>query len=46
MNTPRPSTLLTLDEALARLLGAVQPLAGSDTVSTFDALGRVLVSDV
>jgi len=46
MNTPRPSTLLTLDEALARLLGAVQPLAGHDTVSTFDGLGRVLASDV
>ena len=46
MNTPRLSTLLTLDEALARLLGAVQPLAGHDTVSTFDGLGRVLASDV
>ncbi len=46
MNTPRPTTLLTLDEALARLLGAVQPLSGSETVSTFDALGRVLASDV
>ncbi len=46
MNTPRPTTLLTLDEALARLLGAVQPLTGSETVSTFDALGRVLANDV
>jgi molybdopterin molybdotransferase len=46
MNTPRPSTLLTLDEALARLLGAVQPLVDHETVSTFDALGRVLASDV
>jgi molybdopterin molybdotransferase len=46
MNTPRPSTLLTLDEALARLLGAVQPLAERETVSTFDALGRVLSSEV
>ena len=46
MNTPRPSTLLTLDEALARLLGAVQPLADHETVSTFDGLGRVLASEV
>ncbi len=46
MNTPRPTTLLTLDEALARLLGAVQPLAGHETVSTFDAVGRVLASEV
>ncbi len=46
MSTSRPSTLLTLDEALARLLSAVQPLAGSETVSTFDALGRVLAADV
>jgi molybdopterin molybdotransferase len=46
MTTSRPTTLLTLDEALARLLGAVQPLAGSETVSTFDALGRVLVAEV
>lgn len=46
MSTPRPSTPLTLDEALARLLGAVQPLASCETISTFDALGRVLASDV
>lgn len=46
MNTPPPTTLLTLDEALARLLGAVKPLAGSDTVSTFDAAGRVLAAEV
>jgi molybdopterin molybdotransferase len=46
MSTSRPSTLLTLDEALARLLGAVQPLADIETVSTFDALGRVLAADV
>ncbi|MGY4828828.1 molybdopterin molybdotransferase MoeA [Sphaerotilaceae bacterium SBD11-9] len=38
--------LLTLDEALARLLGAVQPLAAREDVSTFDALGRVLAADV
>lgn len=46
MNTPRPSTLLTLDEALARLLGAVSPLGETDAVSTFDGLGRVLAQDV
>jgi len=46
MNTPRPTTLLTLDEALARLLGAVQPLAGTESISTFDALGRVMAADL
>jgi molybdopterin molybdotransferase len=46
MSTPRPSTLLTLDEALARLLAAVQPLVSTETVSTFDALGRVLAADL
>ena len=36
--------MLTLDEALARLLGAVQPLPPTEheSISTFDALGRVL----
>ncbi|MES2991009.1 MAG: gephyrin-like molybdotransferase Glp [Pseudomonadota bacterium] len=40
--------LLTLDEALARLLGAVAslPVETHETVSTFDALGRVLQQDV
>jgi molybdopterin molybdotransferase len=45
-NTTRPTTLLTLDDALARLLGALQPLADTETVSTFDALGRVLAADL
>jgi molybdopterin molybdotransferase len=42
------AALLSLDDALARLLAAVQPLpAGeSETLSTFDALGRVLAADV
>lgn len=44
--TTRPTTLLTLDDALARLLGALQPLADTETVSTFDALGRVLAVDL
>ena len=38
--------MLTLDEALARLLEAVRPLAGNESLSTFDALGRVLAEDV
>ncbi|MBS0446418.1 MAG: molybdopterin molybdotransferase MoeA [Proteobacteria bacterium] len=42
---PRPN-LLALDDALARLLGAVAPLPGTESVSTFDALGRVLAEDV
>ncbi len=40
------SPLLTLDEAQARLLAAVTPLAQTEHVSTFDALGRVLAADV
>lgn len=46
---PAPrAPLLSLDEALARLMQAVQPLAPdqAQTVSTFDALGRVLAVDV
>jgi molybdopterin molybdotransferase len=56
MNTPSPTAtpearkppLLTLDEALARLLAAVEPLPAGEvqSVSTFDALGRVLAEDV
>jgi molybdopterin molybdotransferase len=40
--------LLTLDEALARLLAAAaeHPIADSEQVSTFDALGRVLAEPV
>lgn len=38
--------LLTLDEALARLLGAVSPLAETEVVSTFDGLGCVLAQEV
>jgi molybdopterin molybdotransferase len=46
---PAPrAPLLSLDDALARLTGAVQPFAAdrSQPVSTFDALGRVLAEDV
>ncbi|HEY0819021.1 MAG TPA: gephyrin-like molybdotransferase Glp [Rhizobacter sp.] len=46
MNTSRPSTLLTLDEAQARLLGAVSPLAETELVTTFDGLGRVLAQEL
>jgi len=53
MSTLPPATapkapMLTLDEALSRLLGAVQPLPGIDneSISTFDALGRVLAAEV
>ena len=40
--------MLTLDEALARLLAVVQAPSPDDaeTVSTFDALGRVLAQDI
>jgi len=40
--------MLTLDEALARLLAAVQPLPATEaeSVSTFDALGRVLAEEL
>jgi len=43
---PPRAPLRPLDEALADLLGQVQPLAGSQTVSTFDADGRVLAQDL
>jgi molybdopterin molybdotransferase len=38
--------MLTLEEALARLLQAATPLAEAESVATFDALGRVLAADV
>ncbi|MDE2371597.1 MAG: molybdopterin molybdotransferase MoeA [Burkholderiales bacterium] len=46
MKDERP--LLTLDEATARLIAGAQPYALTEveTVSTFDALGRVLAADV
>jgi molybdopterin molybdotransferase len=49
MNTPPrtgSSPLLTLDKALSRLLDAVGPVGAPETVSTFDARGRVLAADV
>ncbi len=44
MNNPA-AALKTLDEALAQLLGYAAPLAGTETVSTFDADRRVLAAD-
>ncbi len=38
--------LKALDEALAELLARAAPLQGSDSVSTFDADGRVLAEEV
>jgi molybdopterin molybdotransferase len=43
---PPRAPLRALDEALAELLAHAQPLAGADTVSTFDADGRVLAQDL
>jgi molybdopterin molybdotransferase len=45
MNAPRPP-LLSLDDALAQLLANVSSLGRTESVSTFDADGRVLAEDV
>ncbi len=45
MNAPR-KPLMPLDEALATLLAAVEPLARIERVDCFDAQGRVLRQDV
>ena len=45
MNAPR-APLKSLDQALAELLAQALPLAGTQTVSTFDADGRVLAQDL
>jgi molybdopterin molybdotransferase len=49
MNAPRTERpLLSLDDALARLVQGAAPFAitQTETVSTFDGLGRVLAADV
>ena len=49
MNAPRAARpLLSLDEALERLVAGSLPhaIAATETLSTFDALGRVLAADV
>ncbi|SDC36186.1 molybdopterin molybdotransferase [Paraburkholderia lycopersici] len=38
--------MLSTADALATLLAAAKPLAGTETISTFDALNRVLAADV
>jgi molybdopterin molybdotransferase len=38
--------MLTLAQALDRLIGAIPPLAERERVSTFDSLGRVLAEEV
>ena len=43
---PLQPPLRPLDEALAELLGHAQPLITQETVSTFDADGRVLAQDL
>ena len=42
---PQPQSLTPLDQALAQLLEHAQPLTGSETISTFEADGRVLARD-
>jgi len=44
-NAPRPP-LMSLDDALARLLSHAAPLPGAEAVSTFEADGRVLAQDL
>ena len=47
MNTPSPlRELLPLTEAVERLLASTRPIAETEAVSTFDALGRVLARDL
>jgi molybdopterin molybdotransferase len=41
-----PKPLLSLEEALARIKAALQPVAGSETVALKSALGRVLAQPV
>ena len=45
MNAARPP-LMTLDQALPSLLEQARPLTDTETVSTFDAAGRVLAQDL
>jgi molybdopterin molybdotransferase len=45
MNAPH-APLRPLDEALAELLAHAAPLDGTETVSTFEAAGRVLAQDL
>ncbi|MCX7892879.1 MAG: molybdopterin molybdotransferase MoeA [Burkholderiales bacterium] len=44
MNAPRTQGLLSVDEALARLLEGAAPVGDVETVATLDAAGRVLAA--
>ncbi|WNC88284.1 molybdopterin molybdotransferase MoeA [Paraburkholderia sp. FT54] len=47
MSTPTPrAPMLATAEALATLLGAASPLAGTESIPTLEALNRVLAADV
>ncbi|MEP6723658.1 MAG: gephyrin-like molybdotransferase Glp [Variovorax sp.] len=46
MADPKRPPLMPLDEALASLLAKATPALGSESVSTFDADGRVLAQDM
>ncbi len=46
VKAPSRAPLMSLDDALAGLLEQVTPLAGSESVSTFEADGRVLAADL
>ena len=45
MSEPR-KPLISLDDALATLLAQIAPLAGTETLATADARGRVLAADL
>ncbi|MDR7296046.1 molybdopterin molybdotransferase [Pelomonas aquatica] len=45
MSEPR-KPLIPLDDALATLLAQIEPLAGTETLATADARGRVLAADL
>ena len=46
MNATTRQPLLSLDDALRQLLASVSPLGRTESVSTFDADGRVLAEDI
>lgn len=47
MSTPTPrAPMLATAEALATLLAAARPIAGTESIPTLDALNRILSSDV
>jgi molybdopterin molybdotransferase len=46
MSAPARAPLMALDDALAALLGRAAPLADTEWVPTFDAVGRALAQDL